>query len=140
MNTKNYLTHTKKYKILISSIHSIYRLVNSTFEVKDMVNRLAKLICQIFNVKYCLVLLLDPSKKYSAFKCLVSYKKRYLIDKKTKITNRLEKKIIKTLTAVRKNNLLAFGQKRQNYSDCLQHFISLGVGFFEKRVQSYTHF
>jgi len=107
MNTKNYLTHTKKYKILISSIHSIYRLVNSTFEVKDMVNRLAKLICQIFNVKYCLVLLLDPSKKYSAFKCLVSYKKRYLIDKKTKITNRLEKKIIKTLTAVRKNNLLA---------------------------------
>ena len=107
MNTKNYLTHTKKYKILISSIHSIYRLVNSTFEVKDMVNRLAKLICQIFNVKYCLVLLLDPSKKYSALKCLVSGKKRYIIDKKTKITNRLEKKIIKTLTAVRKNNLLA---------------------------------
>jgi len=107
MNTKNYLTHTKKYKILISSIHSIYRLVNSTFEVKDMVNRLAKLICQIFNVKYCLVLLLDPSKKYSALKCLVSGKKRYVIDKKTKIDNRLEKKIIKTLTAVRKNNLLA---------------------------------
>ena len=107
MNTKNYLTHTKKYKILISSIHSIYRLVNSTFEVKDMVNRLAKLICQIFNVKYCLVLLLDPSKKYSALKCLVSGKKRYVIDKKTKIDNRLEKKIIKTLTAARNNNLLA---------------------------------
>jgi len=72
-----------------------------------MVNRLAKLICQIFNVKYCLILLLDPSKKYSAFKCQVSDKKRYMVDKKTKITNRLEKKIIKTLTAVRKNNLLA---------------------------------
>lgn len=106
MNTKNYLTHTKKYKILISSIHSVYRLVNSTYEVKDMVMRLAKLICQIFNVKYCLVLLLDPSKKCSTFKCLVSCKKRYIVDKKTKISNRLEKKIIKTLTGVRKNNLL----------------------------------
>lgn len=106
MNTKNYLTHTKKYKILISSIHSIYRLVNSTYEVKDMVTRLAKLICQIFNVKYCLILLLDPSKKYSAFKCLVSYRKRFIIDKKTRVSNRIERRIIKTLTAVRKNNLL----------------------------------
>lgn len=106
MNTKNYLTPTKKYKILISSIHSIYRLINSTFELRDMVSRLTRLICQIFNARYCLILLTDPTKKYSIFKCLVSDRKKYIIDKKIKISNRIEKRIIKTLASIRKANLL----------------------------------
>ena len=92
MNTKNYLTPTKKYKSLISSIHSIFRLVNSTYELKNLISRLAKLFCQIFNARYCLILLLDPTKKYSLLKCQVSEKKRYLIDKKdTSILDKLSK-------------------------------------------------
>ena len=106
MNTENYLTPTKKYKILISSIHSIYRLINSTFELRDMVCRLARLTCQMFNAQYCLILLVDPTKKYSIFKCLVSDRKKYVVDKKKKILNRVEKRIIKTLTSIRKGNLL----------------------------------
>ena len=105
MNTKNYLTHTKKYKILISSIHSIYRLINSTFELKDLVMRLTRLISQILDAQHCLIILLDQTKKYSLFKCQVSGKKKYILDKKTKISNRMEKRIIKTLATIKKDNL-----------------------------------
>ncbi len=106
MNTKNYLTHTKKYKTLISAIHTIYRLVNSTFEVKDMVIRLAKLFCQIFHAHSCVVIMLDPTREYSLFKCSVSDNQRHIVDKKTKISNRIEKKIAKNLAFVKKDNLL----------------------------------
>jgi len=103
---KSYSTPTLKYKILISSVHSIYRLVNSTFELKDLIPRLARLICQIFSARYCLILIIDPTKKYSTIKAVVSGKKKIVIDKNKKITNRIEKRIIRTFTAIRNDNLL----------------------------------
>jgi HD-GYP domain-containing protein (c-di-GMP phosphodiesterase class II) len=75
--------------------------------VKDLVIRLAKLTCQLFNVNYCTILLLDSTKNYSVFKCLINGRKRYIFDKKTRISNRIEKRIIKTFTSIRKGNLLA---------------------------------
>lgn len=106
MNIRNYLTPTKKYKILISAVHNIYRLVNSTYESKEFISRLSRLICQIFCARYCLIALLDASKKYSVFKCLISGRKKYVIDKKRMISNRLEKRIINTAASVRKERLL----------------------------------
>ncbi len=106
MNTKNYLTPTLKYKILISSVHNIYRLVNSTFELKELISRLARLICQIFNARYCLILLVDPTRKYSTVKVAVSGKKKIVIDRNKKITNRIEKRIVRTFTAIRNDCLL----------------------------------
>jgi len=106
MSIKSYLTPTKRYKFLTSSIHSIYRLVNSTYEVKDLISRLSRLLCQLFNAKFCLIYLLDHTKKYSSLKCLVSPRKKYIIDKRTKITNVMEKKILRTLSSVRKGALL----------------------------------
>jgi putative nucleotidyltransferase with HDIG domain len=106
MNTKSCFTPTKRYKLLISAVHSIYRLVNSTFELKDLIPRLARLICQIFNSRYCLIIILDPSRKYSTIKCMVSGRKKIVIDKNKKITNRIEKKIIRTFTAIKKDYLL----------------------------------
>jgi len=81
-------------------------LVNSTYELKDLVSRLAKLICQIFNAQNCTILLLDQTKKYSALKCVIIHKKRCIIDKKIKITNRIEKRILKKLSALKKGNIL----------------------------------
>ena len=107
MNTKNYLTHTKKYKILISAIHSVYRLINSTYELKELICRLGRLSSQIFHAQYCLIILLDPSKKYSAFKCLINGRKKTVVDKKSKITKGVERTILKTVSSVRKGNLLA---------------------------------
>lgn len=106
MNTENYLTRTKKYKILISAIHSVYRLINSTYELEDLICRLSRLISQIFNVQYCLIILLDSTRKYSLFKCCVNGRKRVVIDKKTKISSRLEKKIIRNLSFIKKTHLL----------------------------------
>lgn len=107
MNMKNYLTPTKRYKSLITSIHSIYRLVNSTYELKDLISRLSRLICQIFDAQYCLISLLDPTRKYSLLKCLISNRKKYIIDKKERVSNRIEKRILKKLSSIRKGNLLA---------------------------------
>ena len=106
MNTKNYLTHTKKYKTLISSVHSLYRLINSTFELNDLITRLSRLLCQIFNAKSCLVILIDPTKRHSLFKCLISRGKKYTVDKKAKIANSVEKRIIRTGSSLRKDYLL----------------------------------
>ena len=106
MSTKNHLTPTKKYKALISAIHAIYRLVNSTFELRDLVIRLARLVCQIFHSHYCLITLLDTTKEYSLLRCLAIGKKKYIIDKKSRISNRVEKRIIKKLSAIRQDDLL----------------------------------
>jgi putative nucleotidyltransferase with HDIG domain len=106
MSIRNYSTHTKKYKTLISSIHSVYRLVNSTFELKELITRLSRLICQIFDTRSCLILLADNTKKYSILKAIVIGRKKYVIDKKIKIKNRIEKRIIKTTSSIRLNNLL----------------------------------
>ena len=106
MNTKNSSTHTKRYKVLLSSIHSVYRLINSTFNIRDLLLRLAKLICQVLDTDYCMIVLLDPSKKYSSFKCVVSTRKRFLIDKRLRVTKGLEKRIIKTSSSFRADQVL----------------------------------
>lgn len=106
MSTRNYSTPTKKYKALISAIHAIYRLVNSTFELRDLLIRLVRLICQIFNCKYCLILLLDATKEYSILRCLIIDKKKYIFDKRIRVSNRIEKRIINKPTSIRQANLL----------------------------------
>lgn len=107
MNIKNFLTPTKKYRKLISSVHAVYRLVNSTFETKDLICRLSRLLCQIFNARYCTVVLLDPAKKYSLFKCTINNGKKYVVDKKAALVDNTEKKILKTFASIRKNGMLA---------------------------------
>ena len=100
------MTPTKRYKSLISAIHSIYRLINSTYELTDLVSRLARLICQIFHAQYCLILLLDSAKQHSILKCVISKKKKSIIDKKAKISGGMEKRILKTLSSIRRDNVL----------------------------------
>lgn len=106
MNTKNSSTPTKKYRTLISSVHSIYRLVNSTYELKELICRLGRLLCQIFNGNYCLILILDPSKKYTVLRCVISGKSKDVQDKKKIISDSLEKRIIKKFLSIRQNHLL----------------------------------
>jgi HD-GYP domain-containing protein (c-di-GMP phosphodiesterase class II) len=106
MNTKNYSTPTKKYKLLLSSVHSVYRVVNSTYELKDLVARLARLLCQMFGAKRCTIVLIDHTKKSAILRCTVDEKKKYIFDKKTPVTNGTEKRILRTLTSFRQQNIL----------------------------------
>ena len=105
-NTKNCSTPTRRYRTLISSVHSIYRLVNSTFEFKELICRLGRLLCQIFNARSCLIIILDPSKKYSILRCTIYGKSKEVVDKKRVISDGLEKRIIKRFLSIRKPYLL----------------------------------
>ncbi len=106
MSIKNYSTPTKKYRFLVSAVHSIYRLLNSTYELKELTSRMGRLFCQFFNAQYCLIVLLDPSKKYSSIKCLIKDNKKLIVDRRARISGRVEEKIIKTSSAIRKGGLL----------------------------------
>ncbi len=106
MNTKNYLTPTKKYRFLISAVHSIYRLLNSTYEVNELISRMGRLFCQFFNAYYCTIILLDASKKYSTVKCIIKDNKKFLDYKRIKISGEVEKRIIKKSSSARIGNLL----------------------------------
>jgi len=107
MNTKNYLTPTKRYKALVSSLHSVFRLINSTYELKDLISRLTKLFCLIFAAQYCEIALLDPTRRHAILKCLLSGKKKVIIDRKCELSNRIEKKILKKASTIKGDDLLA---------------------------------
>jgi len=106
MNTKNYSTPTKKYRFLISAVHSIYRLLNSTYGVNELVCRMSRLFCQFFNTQYCQIILLDSNKEYSIVKCTIIDNKKCVVFKKTKISGKIEEKILRRASVVRKGNLL----------------------------------
>ncbi|MDD5128994.1 MAG: HD domain-containing protein [Candidatus Omnitrophica bacterium] len=106
MSIRNYSTPTKKYRFLVSAVHSIYRLLNSTYELKELTSRMGRLFCQFFNAQYCLIVLLDSNKKYSSIKCLIKDNKKLIVDRKTRISGRIEENIVKTASAIRKGGLL----------------------------------
>lgn len=107
MNTKNSLTLTKRYKTALSTIHTVYRLINSTYDTKELILRLAKLICQVLDTNYCLVGLLDHAKSNLLIQAVVGPRKKYLIEKKVRITNGIKKRLIKTGCCQKEQYLLA---------------------------------
>ncbi len=106
MSIKNYSTPTKKYRFLISAVHSIYRLLNSTYEVNELISRMGRLFCQFFNAHYCTIVLLDPGKKYALVRCTIKDNRKTVAYKKVKLTDNLETRIVKSSSAVCKGNLL----------------------------------
>jgi len=100
MSMKNSLTPTQRYKRLLSCTHSLYRLLNSTFNLRDLVLRLARLICQTLGAEHCTIILLDPSKKFANLRCVVGRQKKIVTEDKTKIINRIEKNIIRASSVI----------------------------------------
>lgn len=107
MSIKNYSIPTKKYKSIISSTHSVYRLINTTYQLTDFVSRMCRLMCQIFCADYCLISLVNGNKNFSNVKCLVSDNRKYVLDKKVKITNVVEKRILDELVTITKPHYVA---------------------------------
>ncbi|MBM3248839.1 MAG: HD domain-containing protein [Candidatus Omnitrophica bacterium] len=106
MSTKNSLSHTKKYKIVLSINHMVYRLINSTYNLKELTLRLAKFICQVLNSGYCSVTLLEPNTKTVKLKAVVGPKMKDISSKKAKLKKGLEKKIIDTSDAYMNDSVL----------------------------------
>ncbi|MFC1592931.1 HD domain-containing phosphohydrolase [Candidatus Omnitrophota bacterium] len=107
MNMRNSLTPTQRYKRLLCCAHNLYRLLNSTYNVKDFILRLTRLICQTLGSEYCSIILLDPTKKFATQRCVISGKDKYVIEKRTKIINQTEKEIIRNASILTKPDILA---------------------------------
>jgi len=54
---------SKRYRLILSAVHMVYRLVNSTYTVKELTLRLTRLLCQFIHASSANVYLVDPVKK-----------------------------------------------------------------------------
>ncbi|HOW36012.1 MAG TPA: HD domain-containing phosphohydrolase [Candidatus Omnitrophota bacterium] len=86
MSIKNSSTHTKKYRLVLSAVHMVYRLVNSTFNAKELLLRLTRLVCQILHASSAWVYLLDPESKKIIFIAVFNGKINILKEKKEELS------------------------------------------------------
>jgi hypothetical protein len=63
MNINDSSNLTKKYKQIISAVHIVYRLVNSTPNLKELSLRLTRLLCQFVHASSASIYLLGPDRK-----------------------------------------------------------------------------
>jgi HD-GYP domain-containing protein (c-di-GMP phosphodiesterase class II) len=85
MSTKDYLTPTKKYKMVLSAVHMVYRLVNSTYNVKELSLRLTRLLCQFICASSSTIYIVDPETKKIVLVAIFDNKINILLDKKKDI-------------------------------------------------------
>jgi len=91
MSTKNSSTLTKKYKLVLSAVHMVYRLINSTYNVKELSLRLTRLICQFIRARSVTIYIIDPETKKVRLIAIFDNKINILIDKKKEIEQRIGK-------------------------------------------------
>lgn len=53
----------RRYRQTLSAVHMVYRLVNSTYNVREISLRLTRLLCQFIKAGSASVIILDPSRK-----------------------------------------------------------------------------
>jgi HD-GYP domain-containing protein (c-di-GMP phosphodiesterase class II) len=61
--TQKTIPASKRYRLVLSAVHMVYRLVNSTFSVGELTLRLTRLLCQFIRASSASVYLIDPVKK-----------------------------------------------------------------------------
>lgn len=71
----------KRYRLILSAVHMVYRLVNSTFTPKEFSLRLTRLLCQFIRASSASVYVLDPERKTLAFVARFDNQINMLLDK-----------------------------------------------------------
>ena len=82
MSTRNFSTPIKKYRLVLSAVHMVYRLVNSTYNVRELALRLTRLLCQFIKASSSSVFILDQQKKKICLIAIFDNKINILLDKK----------------------------------------------------------
>lgn len=59
----NSVSSNKRYHLILSAVHMVYRLVNSTYTLKELTLRLTRLLCQFIRASSASVYLVHPVKK-----------------------------------------------------------------------------
>ncbi len=85
MSTKNSSTPTKKYKLILSAVHMVYRLVNSTYNEQELVLRLTRLLCQFIKASSSTIYLLNPKTKKIELIGIFDNKINILVTKKREL-------------------------------------------------------
>ncbi len=86
--------------IALSTIHTIHRLLSSTLDMSELIERIARLTLQVMRSRYCSIMLLDESKKYLIPKAIIDLDKEIQKTdpkyKKIKLGLRVEGRVAKT--------------------------------------------
>src|SRR3989338_1897106 len=89
MNTRSSSIPTKKYKMVLSAVHMVYRLINSTYNVKELALRLTRLLCQFISAESSMIYIIDPKSKKVELIAIFDNKINILIDNKKEIAARV---------------------------------------------------
>ena len=81
--------------MIFSAVHMVYRLVNATFNVKELSLRLTRLLCQFIKAQSASIFILDPAKKKIILIAIFDNKINIFLDKKKDLQqiNEKEKKV-----------------------------------------------
>ena len=85
VHSHRYHHFSKDSKMILSAVHMVYRLVNSTYNVKELSLRLTRLLCQFIKANYASMYILDPTKKKIALIAIFDNKINILKEKKNEI-------------------------------------------------------
>lgn len=85
------LSPTKQYQAVLSAVHMVYRLVNSTYNVRELSLRLTRLVCHFVKARAARIILLDPVKKKIVLIAIFNNQINILLDKKRDFINVPEK-------------------------------------------------
>lgn len=85
--SNNFSSFRRRYKVTLSAVHMVYRLVNSTYNTKELLLRLTRLICQLIDADSADVYLLDAFRKKKQITLIASFNNRInmLIEKRSDI-------------------------------------------------------
>jgi len=83
--------------MVLSAVHMVYRLINSTYNVKELSLRLTRLLCQFIQASSAAIFIIDPKTRKVNLIAIFNNKINILIDKKKEIAQHVgkrEKKVI----------------------------------------------
>lgn len=83
--------------MVLSAVHMVYRLINSTYNVKELSLRLTRLLCQFIRADSATIYIIDPQTGKVILIAIFDNKINILIDKKKEIAQHVEeqeKKVI----------------------------------------------
>jgi HD-GYP domain-containing protein (c-di-GMP phosphodiesterase class II) len=90
------LNLTKKYKQILSAVHIVYRLVNSTPNLKELSLRLTRLLCQFVRANSASIYLLGPDRKKLALIASFNNQINFIVTSKTDLAKISEKELAVT--------------------------------------------
>jgi HD-GYP domain-containing protein (c-di-GMP phosphodiesterase class II) len=96
MNTNDSSSLTKKYKQILSAVHIVYRLVNSTPNLKELSLRLTRLLCQFVHASSASIYLLGPDRKRLGMIAVYNNEINFIITKKNELRKISDKEIAVT--------------------------------------------